>query len=69
MTLHLTNTALMSEKNVHASEVIIRIRLANTDSMCAIYIEKTTELEKVRIHAIDRQETSIGESLLAHQFD
>lgn len=69
MTLHLTNMALMPDKNIHASEVIIGIRLANTNSMCTIYIEKTIKSDEVRIHTIGRQETSIGASLPAHRFD
>lgn len=37
--LHLTNAALVSLKNAGASEVVVRIRLADADSVGAVYIE------------------------------
>ena len=37
--LHLTNAALVSLENADASEVVVRIRLADADSVGAVYIE------------------------------
>ena len=67
--LHLTNAALVSLKNAGASEVVVRIRLADADSMRTVYIEKANESDPAGIRTIARRETNTEASPPAHRFD